>query len=163
MTIPSRGSSEHGTYFITASTFMKTHLLQSQRSASLFIDVLYHYRAEGKFFLHEFVAMPDHFHLLITPAPDLTLERCMQLIKGGFSFRRKRELGLGGGVWQTSFYDHRVRNHDEYEGFRKYIWENPVRKGLAPRPEDFPFSSAHPGYTLDDPPQRLKPPAVAAL
>jgi len=36
--------------------------------------------------------MPDHFHLLITPRE--SLERAMQLIKGGFSFRAKRETGI---------------------------------------------------------------------
>jgi putative transposase len=51
--------------------------------------------------------MPDHFHLLITPFE--TLERSLQLIKGGFSFRAKKELGFGGEVWQNSYYDRRVR------------------------------------------------------
>jgi len=57
--------------------------------------------------LHEFVLMPDHFHLLITPLS--TLERALQLIKGGFSFRAKKELGFLGEIWEKSFYDRRVR------------------------------------------------------
>ena len=69
--------------------------------AQLFIEVLLHYRRQGKYLLHEFVLMPDHFHVLITPA--ITLERALQLIKGGFSFRARKELGFGGEIWQTSF------------------------------------------------------------
>ena len=109
--------------------------------------------------LHDFVVMPNHFHLLITPQE--TLERALQLIKGGFSFRVKRTLGFGGEVWETSFYDHRVRNSHEYMKIRNYIRENPVRAGLASRPDDYPFSSARSQWKLDEVPQRLKPLEVA--
>jgi putative transposase len=91
--------------------------------ARLFIHVLEHYRQQQKYLLHEFVLMPDHFHLLITPT--LTLERAVQLIKGGFSFRAKKELGFGGEIWQPSFYDRRVRDIEEYRSFREYIHLNP--------------------------------------
>ena len=67
MAIPFRGHTGQGTYFITASAYLKQHLLQSEGTALLFVDVLYHYRGQGKYLLHEFVVMPDHFHLLITP------------------------------------------------------------------------------------------------
>jgi len=59
----------------------------------LFADVLCHYRNQHKYMLHEFVAMPDHFHLLITP--QVTLERALQLIKGGFSYRAARTRNFG--------------------------------------------------------------------
>jgi REP element-mobilizing transposase RayT len=84
MAAPRRGNTGYGSYFITASTFQKRSILQSDRMAGLFLDVLVHYRAMGKYLLHEFVLMPDHFHLLITPRE--SLERAMQLIKGGFLF-----------------------------------------------------------------------------
>ena len=60
----------------------KTKPIPVRRTAQLFVGVLQHYRLQEKYLLHQFVLMPDHFHLLITPA--LTLERAMQLIKGGF-------------------------------------------------------------------------------
>jgi putative transposase len=104
--------------------------------------------------LHEFVLMPNHFHLLITPT--LSLERALQLIKGGFSYRARRELGFAGEIWQTSFYDRRVRGSEDYERFRTYIHQNPVKRGLATAAEEYPYSSAA-GFVLDDVPQRLKP------
>ena len=51
------------------------------------------YRNQGRFLLHEFVLMPDHLHLLLTPARDISLEKALQFVKGGFPFRVKRELG----------------------------------------------------------------------
>jgi putative transposase len=135
-------------------------LLQSERTAFLFVDVLYHYRAENKYLLHEFVVMPDHFHLLITPGPQVTLERAMQFIKGGYSFRAKKELGLAGERWQTSFHDHRVRDVVEYQSCRAYIHENPVRRGLVQVAQQYPYSSANPKFALDSVPQLSKPAAV---
>lgn len=158
MAIPYRGRTGQGTYFITASTFLKQNVLQTGRMANLFIDVLEHYRDQGAYLLHEFVVMPNHFHLLITP--NTSLERSMQLIKGGFSFRAKRELEFCGGIWQTSFYDRRVRDAREFDAFRFYIHTNPVRRGLVQHGEEYPYSSATGEFLLDEVPQRLKPKVI---
>jgi len=137
MPIPYRGSTGNGTYFITASTFDKQCILQSERIAGLLINVFSHYHQQGKYQLHEFVVMPNHFHILIAPLATTTLEKAIQFIKGGFSYRAKKELGLAGEIWQTSFYDRRVREADEYVRFRHYIQMNPVQRGLVPVPEEF--------------------------
>jgi putative transposase len=105
--------------------------------------------------------MPDHFHLLITPA--ISLERSVQVIKGGFSYRAKKEFLFGGEIWQTSFYDRRVRNLAEYEAFTDYIHQNPVKAGLAVSAAEYPYSSARGGFALDGIPQRLKPRLSADL
>jgi putative transposase len=115
------------------------------------------YREQGRYLLHEFVVKPNHFHLLMTPLLPVTLEKAMQSIKGGFSYRVKKELGLAGEIWQTSFYDHRVRDATEYVRFRDYIQMNPVRRGLVATPEGFPHSSVN--LKLDEVPQWLKPAA----
>src|SRR5207245_9903449 len=114
-----------------------------------------HYKKRGKYLLHEFVVMPNHFHLLITPLSPVTLEKAIQFIKGGFSYRAKKELGFAGEIWQTSFYDRRVREADEYVRFRYYIHMNPVRRGLVPAPEEFPYGSVH--LRLDEVHQWLTP------
>jgi putative transposase len=155
MAAPHRGNTGSSTYFITACAFQKRQLLQSDRMARLFIDVLLSYRSQEKYLLHEFVLMPDHFHLLITPLS--TLERTMQLIKGGFSFRAKKELGFQGEIWEKSFYDRRVRGWEEYSGFRQYVHLNPVKRCLVAAPEEYPYSSARTELALDAVPRRLKP------
>jgi putative transposase len=155
MTIPYRGTTGDGTYFVTSSTFQKKALLQSERTATLFIETLLGYRSQDKFKLHEFVVMPDHFHLLITPI--VTLERAVQLIKGGFSFRAGKLFRVRGNIWQPSFYDRRVRDATEYESFRRYIHWNPVKRGLAGTPEQYTCGSASANFVLDPAPQRLKP------
>lgn len=121
--------------------------------AGLFVDVLLHYRELRKYLLHEFVVMPDHFHILITPIE--TLERSIQLIKGRFSYRAQKELGFRHEIWQPSYYDRRVRDAAEYFAFRAYIRRNPEKRGLVAIGEGYRYSSAWPGE-LDQAPQRLK-------
>src|SRR3989442_4506932 len=88
------------TFFVTSSIAEKRNLLQSHRSAELFIDVLYQYRSQHKYLLHDFVVMPDHFHMLITVGHEISIERAVQFIKGGFAFRAGRELGFTPLVWE---------------------------------------------------------------
>jgi len=126
----------------------------------LFLDVLAHYRQQQKYLLHDFVLMPDHFHLLLTPI--VTLERAVQLIKGGFSFRAKRELGFAHEIWQPSYYDRRVRDAEEFFAFREYIRRNPVKKGLVRAAEEYEYGSAWTGYELDGVPERVKSAQVGA-
>ena len=160
MAAPYHGTTGFGTYFITACTFQKQSLLQSDRMAGLFLEVLFNYRSQGKYLLHEFVVMPDHFHLLLTPI--VTLERALQLMKGGFSFRARKELGFSGEIWEKSYYDRRVRDWEEYLAFQKYARLNPVRRGLAKAAEEYRYSSAGWGLRLDAVPQRLKPSSFSA-
>jgi putative transposase len=98
---------------------------------------LQHYRREGHYLLHDFVVMPDHVHLLLTPQ-GVTLERVVQLIKGGFSHR----VGSKFPVWQRGFTDHRVRDREDFLVRRKYIHENPVEERLVQFASDYAFSSA---------------------
>jgi putative transposase len=148
------------TYFVTSSTAQCRPLLQSDRMAKLFVDVLAHYRSQGRYLLHEFVVMPDHFHVLLTPVQNRTLERVLQLLKGGFSYRARKELDFEGELWQAGYHDRRVRDATEYERIRRYILQNPVQRGLVTRSGDFPGSSAN--LKLDPRPQRLKPIALSA-
>ncbi|MGB9202712.1 MAG: transposase, partial [Terriglobales bacterium] len=120
----------------------------------LLIDTLYHYRGPA-YLLHEFVIMPDHFHALITP--QTSLEKAVQFIKGGFSYRAKKELGSNMEVWQKGFQDHRIRDASDWAVHVSYIHNNPIKERLCERPDEFPYSSAHAGFELDAVPQGLKP------
>ena len=154
---PRRVSAGARTFFVTSSTWGKRSLLQSERAASLFINVLYEYRKQRKYLLHEFVIMPDHFHILITVGPELSIERAVQFIKGGFAFRAGKQLGLSSPIWQRGFSEVRVMTEAQFEGIRRYIGNNPVIRHLAEHPNGFFYSSAHAGFDLDPPPQGLKP------
>ncbi len=152
-----RSSVITNTYFVTATAFSGQALFQPQRAARLLIETLLGYRGQKKYLLHEFVVMPTHLHLLLTPAGGVLIERAMQFIKGGYSYRAGKELGTSGEIWQRGYVDHRARNAQDYFTHREYIRLNPVRAHLVDAAENYPLSSAHPGFDLDAMPQGLKP------
>jgi putative transposase len=152
-----RACTTSNTYFVTLSAYQRRSLFQSERVTDLFLSTLFVYRDKHKFLVNEFVVMPNHVHLLVTPRPGVTLERTIQFIKGGFSFRAGRELGIKKEIWQRGYVDHRIRNIADYEQHRHYIWSNPVRAHLSDRFEEFRYSSASGAFHLDFPPQGLKP------
>ena len=163
MAIPARNSnpiqivSRVRTFHVTSSTSDKRFLLQSDRAAQLFLRVLQEYREQGRFLLHEFVVMPDHFHVLITVGADTSVERAVQFIKGGFAFRAGKELGFKAPFWQRGFSEVRVPNAQAASRVCEYIRDNPVVAGMVQQASDYPYSSAHPGCALDPLPQGLKP------
>ena len=74
------------TYFTTFSTAGRRRIFQVEKNARLMVDTLRNYRTQGRFSLHAFVVMPDHVHALITPAVEVSLEKAIQFMKGGFRF-----------------------------------------------------------------------------
>jgi putative transposase len=126
------------TFFATAKTSQGRPLFQSERNATLMIDVLRSYVTARKFRVHDFVIMPNHVHLLLTVGADMTIEKAIQFIKGGFSYRLKKECGYIGEVLQRGFSEVRVENPESFFKHREYIAANPVKAGLVDSPEKFP-------------------------
>src|ERR1051326_5034738 len=115
-------------FFFTSLLHGGRPLFRKEERARLILDIMQNKRREGRFLLHEFVVMPDHFHLIVTPAEDVSLEKALQYIKGGFSFRVKKELALNSLVWEESFTNHRDRDAEDYQQHREYIHHNPVKE-----------------------------------
>jgi putative transposase len=145
------------TFFVTSIAHGRDPLFKKKEMARLLLDVLADNRRKGRFLLHEFVVMPDHFYLIVTPAENVPLEKAVQFIKGGFSFRAKKELGFQSLIWQESFTNHRIRDPEDYTRHREYIHDNPLKAGLATTSSGYPYSSAFPGTELDPAPPGLKP------
>ena len=99
------------------------------------MDVLRSYTLAGAFRIHKFVVMPNHLHVLVT-VRDMTIEKAVQLIKGNFSYRAKKELGFQREVWQNGFSEVRVSDRKSFLQHKSYIEENPVKAGLVRSPED---------------------------
>ncbi len=144
---------------ITTETWQRRALFLDESWAKLLIDTLDHYRGSA-YLMHEFVIMPDHIHVLITPAT--SLEKAVQFMKGGFSYRANKELGSNLEIWQKGFQDHPIRDAPDYDVHVTYIRENPVKAHLCEQARDYPYSSACAALALDGVPQGLKPFALGA-
>jgi putative transposase len=138
-----------GTYFVTFSTWQRRRFFVVEPYVRLFLKTLYGYKRQGKYSLHAFVLMPEHVHLLLTPAKDVTLEHAIQLIKGGYSHAFGLEFRRGD-IWQRGFTDHRIRDEEDFRRHRDYIHQNPVKRGLVVEAREYCYCSAFPGFKLDE-------------
>jgi putative transposase len=126
------------TYFTTFSTAGRRRLFQVEANAELMVQTLSDYRKQGRFAMRAVVIMPDHVHALITPATDVALEKAIQLMKGGFSFRLKSRSE----IWARGHFDKRVPDRAAYDACVTYIHRNPVVARLVETEGQYPFSSA---------------------
>jgi putative transposase len=127
------------TYAISISTFLQHRHFQRETHANLFLKTLLRYREQRKFTLHGFAIMPDHVHLLLTPAHDQPLPKCLQLIKGGYSFAARTFTQKE--IWHSGYHEHRVRDMADYDNQLRYIANNPPAGRL---PEDYLYVHTHP-------------------
>jgi len=136
------------TYVLTAVAHQRRRVFQRDAVAELLIATLFRYRDSEKFQLHAFVVMTDHVHILLTPAPDIAIERCAQLIKGGFSFAARKDFP--GEIWQEGYHAHRVVDEDDLRNQTFYILNNPAKKRL----DSYPWVSSSVQYVhrMDRPP-----------
>ncbi len=153
---PGRLISPPGTYFVTFSTWERRRLFVVENYVRLFLKTAYRHRREGRFQLHAFVVMPEHVHLLITPAADVTIEHAVQLIKGGYSHALGEILGRKREIWQRGFTDHRIRDEQDLLRHKNYVRQNPVERGLVMSAEEYRYCSAFPGFKLDPWPSAAK-------
>jgi putative transposase len=84
-----------------------------------------------------YLLMPDHLHLFCAPRDlHFTVEGWVTFWKRQFTREHLNEDW----AWQRSAFHHRLRNAREYEDKWNYVQENPIRKGLASKVEDWPYS-----------------------
>jgi putative transposase len=65
---------ETRTYLVSAVTAQRRSLFRVTATANLLQQTILDYRRQGKFLLHAYVIMPDHLHVILTPAPEVSPE-----------------------------------------------------------------------------------------
>ena len=126
-------------YFLTICTRDKENIFDSLTLNFEIIDCLKHEKIEKGIAIYSYCLMPDHIHLLISP-----LESGVNISDFIGSFKSKTSRiawkhGLRGKVWQGRFYDHVVRKIENLKDTCEYILNNPIRKGLVEKWEDYQF------------------------
>jgi putative transposase len=162
MSTPTHRTAPGTSYFVTTKCWQGRGIFQVPEIADILLRSIFDYRERKAYLLHEFVVMPDHLHLLLTPSPSATLEKAIQLVKGGSSHRIHRERNQRMEIWQQGFYDWTVRDANDWRTKVEYIRLNPVRAKLVERPQDWPYSSAAGQFILDPTPSKYLQPASGA-
>jgi putative transposase len=92
----------------------------------------------------------------LTPGPEVTIERALQLAKGGSA----RQIGLlfdyNFPIWQRGFSDHRIRDWQDYQTHMRYLEQNPAKRRLVASAAEYRSSSMSGDYVMGDVPQGLK-------
>ena len=148
--------------FVTTKSWEGTFWFQVIQSAQIVVNKMLEHRDKANYLLHDFVLMPNYLHLILTPS-SATLEKCMQLIKGGSSFEIHKLRGSRTEIWQSGFHESRVKSWADYQRKRDYVIFNPVAAKLVERPEEWTFGSASGKYKMDPIPQGLKPIGASGL
>ena len=143
------------TFFATTDAWQKRSVFQVTETAEIVVRRILECRDRGAYLLHEFVLMPDHLHLLVTPSSEMSLEKVIQLIKGGSSFLINKSRGAKMEIWQSGFHDWTIRDVADFESKSHYIRMNPVVAKLVERCEDWVFGSASGKFRLDPKPERI--------
>lgn len=140
---------QSGVYFVTTHTWQRREIFRKEAPARILLNQMLDCRERGFYKLHAFVIMPDHLHLLVTPAEDASLEKVMMMIKGGSSHRIKKELLYRWPIWQPGFHDRWMRDAEEFRARLEYIAENPLVARLTESATEYSLSSASKKFKLD--------------
>jgi putative transposase len=154
MSTPRHRTAPGTSYFVTTKCWQSRSIFQIPGNVEILVSILFHYRERNAYLLHEFVVMPNHLHVLLTPSSTTSLERSIQLIKGASSREIHKQRGHKVEIWQQGFHDWTIRDEYDWATKAQYIVLNPVRAGLTQTPLDWPYSSASVKFELDPMPRK---------
>ena len=149
-----RAHSPGACYFFTVVTHQRQRILTEAPSREFLRIAIKQVQSEYPFVIDAWVLMPDHMHCMWTlPAGDADFSKRWGLIKAGFSKQinafsngpvirsASREKHRESTLWQRRFWEHRIRNQEDFNRHIDYIHWNPMKHGLVERAMDWPYSS----------------------
>ena len=132
-----------GTYFFTVVTHARRPVFQDGEFRSCLRQILEKTQSQYLFYEEAMVILPDHLHCIWRlPQGDFDYSKRWRIIKGSFThwFRNK---GNDGKIWQNRFWEHTIRNDEDFARHFDYIHYNPVKHNLVDRPVNWEFSTFH--------------------
>lgn len=146
-----RADVKGATYFFTVNL--------AERNSTLLVDefdklrrIINKVKNNHPFILDALVVLPDHLHAIWTlPIGDNNFSKRWMLIKAGFSrqlpknerINKSRVKKGERGIWQWRYWEHLIRDEDDYEKHINYIHYNPVKHGYVKRAVDWQYSTVH--------------------
>ena len=140
-----------GTYFFTVNLLDRNKSLLVEH-IDLLRESIRFVKSHRPFYIDAWVVLPDHLHAVLTlPDDDVDYSSRWREIKKRFSKslpktefltqtrKRKNERG----IWQRRFWEHTIRDDNDYWHHVNYVHFNPLKHGLVSRIVDWPYSSFH--------------------
>lgn len=147
----------HGaTVFITFVTFGRSPILTSNEARQILHDAWRDVAKRDPFTTDAVCVLPDHIHTMITlPENDSNYSLRIREIKRLFTINYLGVFNDGAQrnpsrihkkeatVWQRRFWEHTIRDEQDYKHHFDYIHYNPIKHGLVNNVSDWPWSSFH--------------------
>ena len=125
-------------HFITFSCFHRLPYLLTPDVKHAVEIHLEQIRARHSARIYAYVLMPEHVHLLMNEPPGILVAQFLKSFKQTTSRHLKGDRER---FWQARYYDANISGDDERTDVIRYIHRNPVKRGLAEKPEDYFWSS----------------------
>ncbi|MDY6782603.1 MAG: transposase [Cyanobacteriota bacterium] len=145
-----------GTYFFTLVTYQRYPWLCNPLARHTLRAAIEKVRQKYPFTIDAFVLLPDHFHCILTlPDEDSDYATRLRLIKTFVTKTGKDELKLEveitnsrqkrkeSNLWQRRYWEHALRDEEDFANHCDYIHYNPVKHGFCKMPQQWQFSSIH--------------------
>jgi putative transposase len=144
-----------GSYFFTVVTHQRQKILLNEDIRMALRDSINEVRETMPFTVEAWVLLPDHLHCIWTlPTGDDNYSLRWLLIKRGVSKRctsyfdpkkqsTSRKSRHESTLWQRRFWEHHVRDEQDFERCMNYVHINPVQHGYVKQVYDYPYSTFH--------------------
>ncbi len=151
-----RANAQGGTYFFTVVTFNRQPILCDEPVRKALRQAIQCTRKKLPFIIDGWCLLPDHLHCIWTlPHNDADFGARWGMIKRYVSKHcgsdpqykqvlpsSKQKRGESA-LWQRRFWEHQIRDENDYEQHMAYIHFNPVKHGYAQAAVDWPYSTFH--------------------
>jgi len=149
-----RSQAKGATFFFTVVTYKRKKILSHDTNITLIKEAVKYVMGRHPFTVDAFVIMPEHIHCIWTlPENDSDFSTRLRMIKGRFTRRcddiykasrtASRVKKAEQAIWQRRFWEHQIKDEDDFARHVDYIHYNPVKHGAANSPGAWPFSSFH--------------------
>ena len=133
-----------GTYFFTVVTARRRLIFTDEKAVALLRQAFLHVKAKRPFTVDAMVVLPDHLHCLWTlPSEDCDYPLRWRLIKTRIArhYGSLHDRRTDRSIWQPRYWEHTIRDEEDYRQHVEYIHYNPVKHGYVSRPSEWPYSS----------------------
>jgi putative transposase len=145
-----------GLYFFTVVTFRRQCFLIDKDVRTALREGIQFARQSKPFEIVAWVLLPDYLHCIWRLPPGdtdfssrwsmikrIVTQRCGERLNRSEWLNARRHKRQQGTLWQHRFWEHLIRDEDDFNQHMNYINWNPVKHGLASKVIDWPYSSFH--------------------
>ena len=127
--------------FVTLVTFERRPWMEDPLNREVLLSAMHRVKDKHPFRHFAHVIMPDHMHWLFAPGEPTDFSVIVAALKRDVTWRLKEQGKLDGPLWQNRFYDHVIRDENDFARHLDYIHFNPVKHGVAVSPCSYAWSS----------------------